>query len=221
VLFSCSSNKTASIESLLCRPVEGGGRVWNLTFTWDFNDWEMDEVLNFFTFIHSKTPTNEDPNALRWNLRHNGRFDAKSFYHVLSGKADITFPWKAIWRVKAPRRLAFFMWTTVWGKILTCDNLMQRGYSMAGWCCMCGEGCETGDLLLIHCALTLNLWHSVLRSFGVLWVFPNRVVDLLYGWHNWFGKHDTVVWNLVPLCLMWTIWRERNRRIFEGEELDI
>ena len=65
MLFSCSSNKAASIESLLCRSVEGGDCVWNLTFTRDFNDWEMDEVLNFFTFIHSKTPTNEDLDALR------------------------------------------------------------------------------------------------------------------------------------------------------------
>uniref|UniRef100_A0A2N9GEV9 TIR domain-containing protein n=1 Tax=Fagus sylvatica TaxID=28930 RepID=A0A2N9GEV9_FAGSY len=206
VLFSCSSNKTVSIESLLCRPVEGGGRVWNLPFIRDFNDWEMDDVLNFFTFIHSKAPANEDPDVLRWKLRQHGRFYAKSYYHVLSGKAGISFPWKAIWRVNAPRRVAFFMWTAAWGKILTCDNLMRRGYSMAGWCCMCRVGCETGDHLLIHCSLTLNLWHSVLRAFGVLWVFPNRVVDLIYGWHNWFGKHDSAVWNLVPSCLMWTIW---------------
>ena len=89
---------------------------------------------------------------------------------------------------------------------------------MAGWYCMCKEGCERGDHLLIHCALTSNLWHSVLHSFGVLWVFPNRVVNLIYGWHNWFGKHDSVVWNLVPSCLVWTIWRKRNRRIFEDEE---
>ena len=34
-----------------------------------------------------------------------------------------------------------------------------------------------------------------------------RVMDLLFGWRNWFDKHSSDVWNLVPLCLMWTIWR--------------
>ena len=170
VLCSCASNKTASIESLLIRPVEGGGRVWNLTFTRNFNDWEMDEVLNCFTFIHSKTPPNEDPDVLRWTPRQHGRFKAKSFYQVLSGKVDITFPWKAIWRVKAPRRVAFFAWTTAWGRILTYDNLMRKGYSMAGWCYMCREGCETGDYLLIHCALTSNIYHSILLLWGSLGV---------------------------------------------------
>ena len=53
VLFSCSSNKSASIESLLSRPVGGEERVWNFSFIRDFIDWEMDEVLNFFTLIHS------------------------------------------------------------------------------------------------------------------------------------------------------------------------
>jgi hypothetical protein len=36
-LFFCSSNKTASIESLI-RPVDGEGRVWNFSFNRDFND---------------------------------------------------------------------------------------------------------------------------------------------------------------------------------------
>lgn len=32
----------------------GGGRVWNITFIQDFNDWEVEEVNAFFTFIHLK-----------------------------------------------------------------------------------------------------------------------------------------------------------------------
>jgi hypothetical protein len=218
VLFSCSSNKSASIESLLSRPVGGEERVWNFSFIRDFIDWEMDEVLNFFTLIHSKIPSHEGPDVMRWTLRQHGRFDAKSFYHALIGKINIQFPWKAIWWVKAPRRVAFFVWTAAWGKILTCNNLMRRGYTMAGWCCMCRSGWETGEHLLIHCVMASDLWYVVLRSFGVCWVFPNRILDLLSGWYNSFGKHDSEVWNLVLLCLMWTVWRERNQRTFEDEE---
>uniref|UniRef100_A0A2N9I6K7 Symplekin n=1 Tax=Fagus sylvatica TaxID=28930 RepID=A0A2N9I6K7_FAGSY len=49
-------------------------------------------------------------------------------------------------------------------------------------------------------------------------VLPSRVSDLLYGWHNWFGKKSSDVWNLIPSCLMWTIWWERNSRTFEDKE---
>ena len=44
---------------------------------------------------------------------------------------------------------------------------------------------------------------------------PQRVLDLLFCWRNWFGKLHLNIWNLVPLCLMWTLWRERNSRTFE------
>jgi hypothetical protein len=120
---------------------------------------------------------------------------------ALDVKLDIKFPWKAIWRVKAPRRVSFFLWSAAWGRILTCDNLMRRGYIMARWCCMCRHDGETGNHLLIHCTLASDLWHVILRSFGVLWVFPNNIADLLFGWFNCFGKPNSSVWNLVPLCL--------------------
>jgi hypothetical protein len=55
----------------------------------------------------------------------------------------------------------------------------------------------------------------VFRSFGVDWVVSEPVVELLFGWHNSLGKISSDIWNLVPLCLMWTVWHERNRRTFE------
>jgi hypothetical protein len=156
--------------------------------------------------------------VLRWKLREKGLFDAQSFYSVLRGSNELRFPWKGIWGVKAPRRVSFFVWTAAWGKILICDNLMRRGYVLTGLCCMCRRDWEKGDHLLIHCALARDLWCSILNSFGNLWVIPEKVVDLLFGWFNWFRKHNSEVWNLVPLCLMWTVWQERNRRTFEDAE---
>ena len=45
-----------------------------------------------------------------------------------------------------------------------------------------------------------------------------KVLDLLFGWHNWFGRRSSAIWNLAPLCVMWSLWQERNRRIFEDLE---
>ena len=42
-----------------------------------------------------------------------------------------------------------------------------------------------------------------------------RIASLLFGWWNWLGKHSSNIWNVVPACLMWLIWRERNNRTFE------
>ena len=73
------------------------------------------------------------------------------------------------------------------------------------------------DHLLLHCSAVSELWSFVFHCFGIQWVLARRVVDLLFRWRNWFGKHESGVWNLVPLCLMWTIWKERNSQIFEDK----
>ena len=53
--------------------------------------------------------------------------------------------------------------------------------------------------------------------FGIEWVMLGLVVNLLFYWNHWFGKHSSNIWDLVPGCLMWTIWIEQNRRSFEDE----
>jgi hypothetical protein len=83
---------------------------------------------------------------------------------------------------------------------------------------MCKDDDELVDHLLIHCWAAHRLWSLVFRSVGIDWVFPNRVSDLLFGWWNWFGKTSSGVWNLIPSCLTWTIWRKRNSRTFENTE---
>jgi hypothetical protein len=50
----------------------------------------------------------------------------KSFYKALACQEVFYFSWKSIWRVKAPSRVSFFVWTAALGKILTHDNLCRR-----------------------------------------------------------------------------------------------
>ncbi|RVW89271.1 putative ribonuclease H protein [Vitis vinifera] len=83
----------------------------------------------------------------------------------------------------------------------------------------CKENEESTDHILIHCGKTRELWTVVLSSFGVVWVFPNSVRNLLLEWKiKGLEKKRSVVWKMVPICLFWCIWGERNRRMFQEEE---
>jgi hypothetical protein len=147
-----------------------------------------------------------------------GAFDTRSYYQALCGNMGTAFPWKGIWKVKASRRVAFFVWTAAWGRILTCDNLRRRGIVLVGWCCLCKCSGETVDHLLLHCSVAAELWRFVYKMFGVDWVMSRCVLDRLAGWRNRFGKHSSDIWKLGPLCVMWSLWRERNNRTFENVE---
>ena len=63
-----------------------------------------------------------------------------------------------------------------------------------------------------------SMWMHMLQLFGMDWVMPSSIADLLFCWHHWLGKHNSNIWNLVLGCLMWTIWTEHNRRSFEDIE---
>uniref|UniRef100_A0A2N9HMD7 Uncharacterized protein n=1 Tax=Fagus sylvatica TaxID=28930 RepID=A0A2N9HMD7_FAGSY len=54
------------------------------------------------------------------------------------------------------------------------------------------------------------------------WVMPRHVLQLWASWQGHFGDHrNMVVWRMVPCCVMWCIWRERNARHFEDCERSV
>jgi hypothetical protein len=82
-----------------------------------------------------------------WILLKRKIFEVKSYYKVMANSEPMDGPWKMIWKSKAPPRVAFFMWTTVLGKILTLDNLWKN-IIMAEWCCMRNSICIKKTFLL-------------------------------------------------------------------------
>ena len=71
------------------------------------------------------------------------------------------------------------------------------------------------DHLLIFCLVVHSMWMYMLELFGIDWVMPGSVTDLLFCWYHWLGKLNSYIWNLVPGCLMWTIWTKCNWRSFQ------
>ena len=91
----------------------------------------------------------------------------------------ITFSLGKLWRSKAPLRAAFFVWTAGLGNILTIDNLRKRKVKIIDWCYMCKCNGESVDHLMLHCPIISDLWSMIFSLFGVFWVMPKSVVELL------------------------------------------
>ena len=91
---------------------------------------------------------------------------------------------------------------------------MVRGRPLVNWCCICCCDRESVDHLLHHCPVTHTLWTFMLQALGIHWVMPRSVAGLLSCWHQWLGKHNSNIWNLIPGCSMWIVWLERNCRSF-------
>jgi hypothetical protein len=102
---------------------QNGVIQWNVLFMRQIQDWEMEMVLSFFAQLYSISVQHGKDDKLVWNSSKRCLFEVRSYYEVLIRKDGPSFPWKSVWCVKAPARVAFFVWLAALGKILTHDNL--------------------------------------------------------------------------------------------------
>jgi hypothetical protein len=157
----------------------------------------------------------EGEDKLWWVPSRKGLFEVKTYYRVLSTCGSDPFPWKSVWKSKAPPRVAFFVWTAVHSKILTLDNLGRRGLLLVNRYWLCETDGESVDHLFIHCGVARDLWNAFFARFGLCWVMPRTVKELLASWWTAGRTRSAVVWKMVHHCILWCIWRERNDRCFE------
>jgi hypothetical protein len=209
-LFSIASLKEASIADNMEH--SSNSIQWNIQFTRLIHDWEVGELASFYKCLYDCKLRGEGNDKLWWVPSCKGHFEVKSFYRMLSPRGLASFPWKSVWKSKAPPRVAFFVWTAVHSKILTLDNLGRRGLVVVNRCWLYETDGESVDHLLIHCAAARDLWNAFFARFGLCWVMPRTVKELLASWWTAGSTRSAIVWKMVPHCILWCIWRERNNR---------
>jgi hypothetical protein len=171
-------------------------------------------LVSFYKCLYDYKLRGVGVDKLWWLHSRKGLFEVKTLYRALSPPRSSLFPWKSIWRSKAPPRVTFFTWTAACGKILTVDNFRRRGMVVVNRCWLCEADGESVDHLFLHCGAVRALWNAFFDRFGLCWVMPCSVKELLASWWSSGFSRSAVVWKMVPLCIIWCIWRERNDRCF-------
>ena len=199
---------------------DAGG--WNPCFSRSFNDWELEAVASLLSVLQGKRLNVGMEDRVVWNASKNGSFSVKSLYNTLDSGGAVPFPWRIIWSPCVPTKVGFFAWEASWGKVLTQDHLKRRGWSLANRCFLCCDDEETINHILIHCPKAKVLWNLMFTMFRVNWVLQLTVKDTLLGWSDSFvDKKCGKIWRAAPLCLFWTMWKERNRIALDNEALSI
>ena len=103
-----------------------GSIHWQLQLTRTVQDWEIESISSFLDLLYSTHVKGTGTDTLLWGPSGKQTFSVSRYYKGLLPRVVVGFPWKAIWKPKAPPRVAFFLWTASLGKILTADNLRKR-----------------------------------------------------------------------------------------------
>lgn len=182
VAFRLATNKLASVSKLM--GFSNGGVLGDVNFSRSAQDWEVEEVTEFFRLLYSVEIRRQGRDQLCWRQTATKKFTARSYYKVILNQPHIGFPWKRIWKAHVPTRVAFFVWTAALGNIQTIDNLRKRGMIVLDWCFMCKKEAELVNHLLLHCEMAKVLWDGVFGRVGLSWVMPKTVVEFLASWSN-------------------------------------
>ena len=80
-----------------------------MRFYRDFHERELEAAFSFLEFIQSQIPRGVGSDTSHWCLNGNGKFDTQSYYNNIRGASAFNFSWKGVWKVKIPKRVAFFL----------------------------------------------------------------------------------------------------------------
>ncbi|XP_026451912.1 uncharacterized protein LOC113352288 [Papaver somniferum] len=126
------------------------------------------------------------------------------------------FPYAFVWNKSVPPKVNFLVWCILHEKLNTIDNLHIRGVDIYNSCILCGDDTESHDHVFLHCKVAHKIWSMIFPTSCWSWVVPGNMKMLACNWqHKHFSASGNFIWSLIPAAVVYTIWLERNKRIFE------
>ena len=121
-----ASSKGARVADIWV--VSGSRGGWNFSFRRHFHDWELEEVQGFLGTVNSQSISPNLSDRIWWKEAKNGSFSVKTCFDLLEGGIQQSVPIKMLWDPIVPTKVGFFAWEFWWGRILTMDQLKNRGF---------------------------------------------------------------------------------------------
>jgi len=127
--------------------------------------------------------------------------------------------WKKLWKIKSIPRHIHFAWRILHEKLPLKNDLFKKEISCDPLCVFCGQHNETISHLFMDCHWSKHIWFA--SSLGVVF---NSHASRYVPFQEWLKRiiideNEDVIVNVLALC--YEIWCTRNKKCFEGTEIDV
>jgi hypothetical protein len=183
------------------------------------------QALIEFTTIHNRLATIQlqpgTPDSVSWRWTTDHKYSATSAY-VSQFEGSLRFDFiQTIWRSEAPLKCRIFAWLAALSKCHTADCLAKKSWPHNAACVLCLSEPETALHLLATCPVTIRLWRKILSAANLpAALVPSSNTNQLQGWlldtSNTFPTAARKSWVSLVHLTWWTLWKERNARIFQN-----
>lgn len=223
-LFRLSSLPNGRVNDMGCW--DNGSWCWNPPWARPFRACDEAEWDSLFPILQKVVLDLNSKDQLIWAPHKSGKYSFKSFY---SETSKLPSPLslvvsRKIWSGFVPPRIEIFTWIACHGKLNTKNKLSRLNIipSHDDVCIFCNSNPETNTHLLLHCQWAWWLWTWWCKLWTITWVCPASVAEALDQWSLPF-KADLAkkVWLAGFMVIAWSIWNERNARIFSNKSCSI
>jgi hypothetical protein len=143
-----------------------------------------------------------------------GVITVKNIYEALATKIwkqNCTGWRRNIWKWNIAQKIKLFIWLAAENKILTWDNLQNRGWEGPNICHLCQKDSETVTHLLVKCVFTQQIWSRIIKELKLRTKWEGNSMRNCF---EYWAKKETK-YSHLPCLVSWHIWLERNKTIFE------
>jgi hypothetical protein len=185
----------------------------------------VEELRDFLLVAAIVAEVNLDPlqpDSISWIWTSDGTYTAKSAYKAQFIGSFSKFTTTKIWKAYAEPKCTMFSWLVLHGKILTADRLAIRGWPHDPICQLCLRAPETACHLCKDCPFTSKVWSTV-HGWSADACPPALSPGTYASVNEWWDailvgtdKKTKRSRSGRLLYVLWNVWKERNRRIFQG-----
>ena len=107
----------------------------------------------------------EEEDEMIWNFNTSGVYSSQSLYRIINFRGIKTVHVSAVWSLKIPPRVHFFLWLVINNRALTRDNLTKRRKVEDENCLFCLEK-ESIHHLFFDCVVAKQCWKVMSEVVG-------------------------------------------------------
>eukprot|EP00253_Pinus_taeda_P007130 PITA_07130 len=163
---------------------------------------------------------NEGNDILRWGYQPKGTYSPSEAYKIINNNTTpFDTIWRKIWELDSWPKVSHFLWLVGHKRILTWDKLRRRNFQGPSYCHNCKHSEETLQHLLDDCPLANQLWEKESFRCQRRCRQENNIINSLRQWPQRPYKSELLnrLWNIIPGLILWSIWKERNKRILKNQ----
>jgi hypothetical protein len=179
------------------------------------------DVIRQRNFIHALNSGTED--KFRWKWTTDGQFSTASAYRALFIGQHAVPGAKVLTKTRTPGLCKFFIWLAMHDRCWTGARRKRHNLQNDDNCTFCDQHSETISHLLSTCVLAKEIWFAVLWRCNLQRLTPTGTLQDFFDW--WLSSRKQIrkelrkAFDSLVILVAWSIWKERNRRIFQKEKV--